>query len=59
MTDFWPGVLTRLLAGEDLEQADAADAMRLVMTGEATPAQVAAFVVALRRRARPPPRWPA
>ena len=30
MTDFWPGVLTGLLAGEGLEQADAADAMRRV-----------------------------
>lgn len=46
----WPGLLTRLLAGEDLSAADTAWAMEQVMLGEATPAQVAGFVVALRAK---------
>jgi anthranilate phosphoribosyltransferase len=46
----WPGLLTRLLAGTDLSADDTAWAMREVMTGEATPAQVAAFTVALRAK---------
>jgi anthranilate phosphoribosyltransferase len=46
----WPGLLNRLLAREDLSSADTAWAMREVMTGEATPAQTAAFVVALRAK---------
>jgi anthranilate phosphoribosyltransferase len=46
----WPGLLTRLLAGTDLAADDTAWAMREVMTGEATPAQVAAFTVALRAK---------
>jgi len=43
-------VLNRLLAGEDLEPAEAGWAMDQVMTGTATPAQVAAFVIALRAK---------
>ena len=54
MADFWPGVLLRLLAREGLERSDASEAMRRVMTGEATPAQVAAFVVALRAKGETP-----
>ena len=50
----WPGLLTRLLAREDLAAADTAWAMREVMTGEATPAQVAAFAVALRAKGESP-----
>ena len=50
----WPGLLTRLLAGEDLDADDTAWAMREVMTGEATPAQVAAFAVALRAKGEAP-----
>lgn len=46
----WPTLLTTLLAGRDLSAADTAWAMRQVMTGEATPAQVAGFVVALRAK---------
>ena len=44
------GLLNRLLAGQDLTSADTAWAMREVMTGEATPVQVAAFAVALRAK---------
>jgi anthranilate phosphoribosyltransferase len=46
----WPGLLTRLLGGQDLTSADTAWAMREIMTGEATPVQVAAFAVALRAK---------
>jgi anthranilate phosphoribosyltransferase len=46
----WPGLLNRLLAGQDLSAADTAWAMREVMTGEATPVQIAAFAVALRAK---------
>jgi anthranilate phosphoribosyltransferase len=43
-----------LLAGHDLPAADTAWAMREIMTGEATPAQTAAFVVALRAKGEAP-----
>jgi anthranilate phosphoribosyltransferase len=49
-TPTWPVLLTRLIEREDLEPAEAAWAMDQVMTGAATPAQVAAFVVALRAK---------
>src|SRR5438132_3421647 len=54
MTDFWPAVLNRLLAREDLPSEDASSAMRRIMSGEATPAQIAAFVVALRSKGETP-----
>ncbi len=53
-TPTWSGLLTRLLRREDLSQADTAWAMREVMTGAATPAQVAGFVVALRAKGESP-----
>lgn len=46
----WSSVLTALLSGDDLSVADAAWAMDQVMTGEATEAQLAAFLVALRAK---------
>ncbi|MFD2092167.1 anthranilate phosphoribosyltransferase [Blastococcus deserti] len=46
----WPALFNRLLAGEDLTVEDTSWAMREVMTGEATPVQVAAFAVALRAK---------
>jgi anthranilate phosphoribosyltransferase len=46
----WPRLLNRLLAGQDLTSADTSWAMREVMTGEATPVQIAAFAVALRAK---------
>ncbi len=54
MTDFWPTVLSRLLAKEDLSSDEAAQAMRLIVVSEATSAQVAAFVVALRAKGETP-----
>jgi anthranilate phosphoribosyltransferase len=46
----WPGLLNRLLAVRDLTSAETAWAMREIMTGEATPVQIAAFAVALRAK---------
>jgi len=44
----WPAIITELLDGEDLSVSDAAWCMEQVMTGAATNAQLAAFLVALR-----------
>ena len=46
----WPLLLSSLLSGDSLTTTDTAWAMREIMTGEATPAQIAAFVVALRAK---------
>lgn len=46
----WPAVLSRLIAGDDLSGAEAAAALGEVLSGEATPAQIAGFVVALRAK---------
>lgn len=46
----WPSVLTSLLNREDLSVADAAWCMDQVMTGEASEAQLAAFLIALRAK---------
>ncbi len=50
----WPGLLTALLRSDSLDAADTAWAMRQVMEGEATPAQVGAFAVALRAKGESP-----
>ena len=44
----WPAVLGRLMAHEDLSADEAAAALGDILVGGATPAQVAAFVTALR-----------
>ncbi len=44
----WPRVLGSLADGHDISRAAAREAMSSVMSGEATPAQVSAFIVALR-----------
>ncbi|HVM14137.1 MAG TPA: anthranilate phosphoribosyltransferase [Egibacteraceae bacterium] len=46
----WPALLTRLLAGEDLDDATTASAMTAIMEGETSPAQVAGFLMALRAK---------
>ncbi len=46
----WPVLLRRLMAGEDLSPADTNWAMRTIMAGEATAAQIAGFAVALRAK---------
>jgi len=44
----WSSVLSRLMGGEDLAADEARAAMAEVMEGRSTPAQTAAFIVALR-----------
>ncbi|MDQ2725497.1 MAG: anthranilate phosphoribosyltransferase, partial [Actinomycetota bacterium] len=44
----WPGVLGRLARRQDLEADEAAAALAEVLGGDATPAQIAAFVFGLR-----------
>lgn len=44
----WPAVLGRLVSGTDLSADEAAAALGEVLDGRATPAQIAAFAVALR-----------
>ena len=46
----WAEVLEQLIAGHDLSQAEAAAAMSSIMAGEATPAQISGFLVALRTK---------
>jgi anthranilate phosphoribosyltransferase len=50
LNPFWPPLFTKLLANQDLDRDEATEAMRRIMSGEATAAQVAAFVVALRAK---------
>jgi len=46
----WPALLNGLLDGRDLTADDTAWAMDLIMRGEATDAQIAGFLVALRAK---------
>lgn len=46
----WPGVLSSILDGDHLDAADTRWVMDRVMAGEATPAQLAGFAVALRAK---------
>src|SRR5690606_38659737 len=46
----WPGILTRLIRGDDLDRATAAWAKDSVVGGVATTAQIAGFVTALRAK---------
>ena len=48
--DLWPHVLSKIAAGTSLDRDEAAEAMRLVMSGEATPAQVGGLLMALRTK---------
>ncbi|HET9255905.1 MAG TPA: anthranilate phosphoribosyltransferase [Pseudonocardiaceae bacterium] len=50
----WSALLTQLLTGTDLASHDTTWAMDQVMSGAATPAQVAAFLVALRAKGETP-----
>jgi anthranilate phosphoribosyltransferase len=50
----WPVLLSALLRGDDLTAADTAWAMEQIMLGEATPVQIAGFVVALRAKGEAP-----
>lgn len=46
----WPIIFTALLAGQDLGAPESAWAMDQIMSGEASPAQVAGFLMALRAK---------
>src|SRR5664280_3010436 len=46
----WPTVFTALLDGQDLGTTESAWAMDQIMSGEASPAQVAGFLMALRAK---------
>ncbi|MFI6596968.1 anthranilate phosphoribosyltransferase [Nonomuraea sp. NPDC050536] len=46
----WPALLSALLAGEHLTADETAWAMREIMSGSATPAQIAGFAIALRAK---------
>jgi anthranilate phosphoribosyltransferase len=46
----WPGLLRELTAGRDLSAAVTRAALERVLDGEATDAQIAAFIVALRMK---------
>lgn len=46
----WSAVLTRLTAGEDLDPEQASWAMSAILSGDASPAQIAAFATGLRAK---------
>jgi len=50
----WGHLLSQLLGGKDLTEAEAQAAMAEIMEGAATPAQIAGFVVALRAKGETP-----
>ncbi|GAA2339972.1 anthranilate phosphoribosyltransferase [Saccharopolyspora halophila] len=54
MSGSWAELLGSLVAGSDLSAEDTSWAMDLIMRGEATPAQVAGFAVALRAKGETP-----
>jgi anthranilate phosphoribosyltransferase len=46
----WPDVLTRLVRGQDLDDDTTAAVMAAIMSGDATPVQIASFLIALRAK---------
>jgi len=46
----WPALLSTLVAGTDLTASQAGDALRDILSGDATEAQIAAFLVGLRSK---------
>ena len=51
MSDFsWADTLAALVRGEDLDEHASGAAMRSIMSGEATPGQIGAFLIALRAK---------
>lgn len=50
----WPALLTELLERHDLPAAHARAAMSTILAGEATPAQLIGFIVALRAKGETP-----
>ncbi|MFM6974913.1 MAG: anthranilate phosphoribosyltransferase [Agromyces sp.] len=49
-TQTWPAIINALLERENLSVSDASWAMQRMVSGEASPAQIAAFLVALRAK---------
>ena len=49
-TQTWPALLARLVGGGDLDTVDTAWVMDQVLAGDATPVQLAGFLVALRSK---------
>ncbi|WP_409495807.1 anthranilate phosphoribosyltransferase [Amycolatopsis sp. cmx-11-12] len=50
----WPSLLNQLIARTDLSEQDTAWAMDQIMSGAATPSQIAGFAVALRAKGETP-----
>jgi anthranilate phosphoribosyltransferase len=50
MSSTWPDVLATLVAGDDLDSGSTSWAMEEILSGNATPAQIAGFAVALRSK---------
>lgn len=50
MAATWPDVLSALVAGRDLESASTTWAMEEILSGNATPTQIAGFAIALRSK---------
>jgi anthranilate phosphoribosyltransferase len=48
--DLWPRVFTKVAAREELSSDEATEAMRQVMAGEATPAQIGGLLIGLRTK---------
>jgi anthranilate phosphoribosyltransferase len=48
--DLWPSVLSRLASQASLSAEEAADVMRQIMAGEASPGQIGGFLMALRTK---------
>jgi anthranilate phosphoribosyltransferase len=46
----WPGLISALINGDDLAVGNTEWAMNTIMSGEATPSQIAGFLVALRAK---------
>jgi anthranilate phosphoribosyltransferase len=46
----WPNLLSTLVAGTDLTAAQAGDALREILSGDATDAQIAGFLIGLRSK---------
>ena len=46
----WSSIISALLEGEDLSVSESSWAMRQIMAGEATPSQLAGFLIALRAK---------
>src|SRR5207237_6529560 len=51
---FWPPILAKLMRAEELTAEEAGGALATILEGRATPAQIAAFAIALRAKGETP-----